>query len=82
MTSRIFLNLRSAAFNPPGDLQTQLATDFPLGSRRAAPMASVQATSGRVPTVGNLDTILFEIASSAEGNALGNLEGLLRRDAP
>ena len=62
MTSRIFLNLRSTAFDPPNDLQSQYALTLPVNSRRAAPPEFVRATGV------NLDTTLFATASGVEGN--------------
>ena len=82
MTSRIFLNLRSAALDPLSNSRAQSTTDFPLGSRRAAVPEFVRATGSRVPTASNMDTTLLPIASSAEGNALGIPEELLSRGAP
>jgi len=77
MTSRIFLNLRSAACNlPTNDLQVQSALALTLGSRHAAPAERVQAT------VMNLDTTLFATASSVEGNACTNPEPVPRWDVP
>ena len=62
MTSRIFLNLRSTAFDPPNDSQLQYARAPPVSRRQATPLESVPVT------VVNLDTTLFATVSGVEGN--------------
>lgn len=76
MTSRIFLNLRSTAFDPLNDLQVQSALALPLSSRRAAPLVFVRAT------VVDLDTSLFATASGVEGNEYTNPGPVLSPPVP
>jgi len=61
----MFLNLRSAAFNPPDDQQVHstLALALPLSSRQAASPVHLRAAGM------NLDTTLFATVSSIEENA-------------
>ena len=76
MTSRIFLNLRSTAFDPPNDLQLQSVRALPVSSRQATPLECVRTT------VVNLDTTLFATVSGVEGNEYINPEPMLSPPAP
>ena len=76
MISRIFLNLRSTAFDPPDDLHVHSTFALPISSRRAAPPVFARAT------VVNLDTSLFATASGVEGNEYNNLGPVLNLSVP
>jgi len=66
ITSRLFLNLRSAGSGAPNHLQDQSVTTPHLGNRQAMPPESVQVTSRPTLAAVNLDTTLFAMASGVE----------------
>jgi len=66
MTSRLFLNLRSAGSGAPNHLQAPSVITPRLGNRQAIPPESVQITSRPTLASANLDTTLFSMASGVE----------------
>jgi hypothetical protein len=70
MTSRLFLNLRSAGSSTPNSLQPQAITTLFLDNRKATPPESDQSTSGPVA----LDTTLFAIATDVERGGFSDQE--------
>jgi len=77
MTSRLFLNLRSAGSSTPNHLQDQLATTFPLGKRQAMPPESVQVTSSPALAAVNLDTTLFAMVSGVDRSTFSDQEQII-----
>ena|SRR5258706_191646 len=74
MTSRCFLNLRSAGSSTPNSQRQGLTAAFPLGNRQYSPPESSQTTNGLNPTAVILDTILFEMASTMDRSAFHDQE--------
>ena len=74
MTSRLFLNLRSAGSSTPNSLQPNLTNTFPLGNRQYSPPESGQTTSGSKPTAVTLDTTLFSMASHIDASVFSDQE--------
>ena len=72
MTSRCFLNLRSAGSSTPNSLQTNLTIAFPLGIRQYAPPESGQTTNDSKPAAVTLDTTLFAMASTIDRSAFSD----------
>ncbi|SRR5258706_2730317 len=80
MTSRCFLNLRSAGSSTPISLQPNLTTAFPLGIRQYSPPESGQTTSDSKPAAVTLDTTLFSMASNMDRSAFSDQEQMLSGD--
>lgn len=77
MTSRLFLNLRSAGSSTPNHFQIQSVATLHLGSSQATPLETVQVTNGRTLTAANLDSTLFEMTSGVERGLFSDQEEML-----
>ena len=77
MTSRLFLNLRSAGSSTPSSSQPNLTTALPLGNRQYSPPESDQTTSGSKPPAVTLDTTLFAMVSHMDRSAYSDQEQAL-----
>ena len=66
LTSRLFLNLRSAAYNGPNYIHNQSTAAFPSRDRRDKPRESVQIIGRREIKSINLTTTQFATPSSIE----------------
>ena len=74
MTSRCFLNLRSAGSSTPNSLPPNLTAPFPFGNRQHSPPESGQTTTGPNQTAVALDTTLFAMASTMDRSAFSDQE--------
>lgn len=81
MTSRLFLNLRSAGSSTSNLTQSQLVTAIPLSNRQAMSPEYTQATSSRTLTAGNLDSTLFAMVSGVDQSVRSEQEQPLSWDA-
>ena len=81
MTSRLFLNLRSAGSITSNLTQTKSGFAVPLGNRRATPPEYTQDTNNRTLAAGNLDSTLFAIVSDVNRSAFSDQEQTLSWDA-
>jgi len=84
LTSKLFLNLRSAAHKGPGSVQGQSTTAFPPGNRQGKPRELFQNTGrrnmGRRHT--NLDTTLSAAPPGIERGTYSEFEQMFSRYAP
>ena len=81
MTSRLFLNLRSAGSSTPKFSQTQSVAAVPLGNRQATHPESTQATSGRTLTALNFDSTLSGMVSGVYPSEFRDQGQILSRGA-
>jgi len=77
MTSRFFLNLRSAGSSTPNTLQPRLISALPLYTVQSTPPESGQATSDLQTTAVALDTTLFAMVSGMERSGFSDQEQML-----
>jgi len=77
MTSRFFLNLRSAGSSTPNTLQPQSITALPVYTIQSTPPESDQATSDVQTTAVTLDTTLFAMVSGMERSGFNDQEQML-----
>ena len=80
MTSRLFLNLRSAGSRGATLPRPQPAGAIPLGNRGPTPPESTQDTSSQPLTAVNLDSVLFAVASGVDQSAPSDQEQNLSWD--